>query len=572
MVSKPQLSLFSFFQVLMLTACFTCSLPALAEDSKDSQANAADLTTSFDDRQSKAFVLVMNGKTEDGKKIVEAALKEEKDPSKRMSLIYMLAAVESMGEEHSAAINHLEQVLKSQKPPQNSDEHLQKALLLKRIGDCYWAQRSAKPALNNYLSALAECMFLPKDNPLISGLLESIVGTYVYDKDYDNGETYVKRLLEETNQRAVSGRLEDVAALFWARVQALNIYRHLGKETERQQIWQSSTALLDSLLALRAKWEAANQLPELETIKKDFEERSIAQFRPQTPAEYLWLANEFKFRSLPLIQWPATGPKARASILCIHGLGLENRSFTSFGKEMASRGYSVYALDVRGFGSWQTAQGQEDVQFSESIKDIGAMLNLIKQRENGVPVFLLGESMGGAIALRAAAEYGDALSGVISSVPSAERFQQRRMTMTVAFHLLQGGKNKPFKVGDIVTDQATKNVDLAERWKADYKAKMDMSPKELIKFAVFMRTTKKECEKIKSPVFVVQGLKDRLVKPHGTFELFDAIEAEDKNLLILGTSEHLIFETFTPSKLLLDALTTWMDEHNVVNKTNAAKN
>ena len=136
------------------------------------------------------------------------------------------------------------------------------------------------------------------------------------------------------------------------------------------------------------------------------------------------------------------------------------------------------------------------------------------------------------------------------------------MGLTVAFHLLQG-KNKPFRVGDMVTDQATKNEALAERWKSDSKAKMDMSPKELIKFAVFMRTTKGECEKITCPVFVVQGLKDRLVKPQGSYDLFEAVKGEDKNLLLLGTAEHLIFETFTPSKLLLDALCTWMDEHAV---------
>lgn len=94
-----------------------------------------------------------------------------------------------------------------------------------------------------------------------------------------------------------------------------------------------------------------------------------------------------------------------------------------------------------------------------------------------------------------------------------------------------------------------------------------MSPKELIKFAVFMRTTKKECENIKIPAFLVQGLKDRLVKPNGTYDLFDAIQADDKDMFILGTSEHLIFELYKPYKLLLDALTTWLDEHTIAKPT-----
>lgn len=559
----------SLLLLVAFAASFAPQSPAISSEQISQNlaaipAPSEALSSSFDDVQSKAFYLVMNGKTDDALKTLRDAIKQTKDTEKLGNLNYMLAAVEVMDEDFGDAVGHLKGVLKSQPAAKTETEHLNRALILKRIGDCYWGQRNTKQALGNYQNALSECSSLPKDNVLIAPLLEAITGTYVYDKDYTEAEKYAKQLLVETEERAKSGRLEDFSANFWARIQALNIYRHLGKEDERKKLWQSSVGILDKLLEIRAKLDASQELPELESIKSEFEERYIAQFHPATPAEYLWLAEEFKVRTMPLIQWPSVGQKAKAAILCIHGLGLENRAFTPFGREMSSRGYSVYALDVRGFGSWQTAQGQEDVQFSESIKDIGSMVNLIKQREPGIPVFVLGESMGGAIALRGAAAYSDQIAGVISSVPSAEIFQQRRMTMTVAFHLLQGGSNKPFRVGDIVTDQATKNVDLAERWRTDMKAKMDMTPKELIKFAVFMRTTKGECEKIKTPVFMIQGLKDRLVKPEGTFQLFDAVQFVDKNLLILGTSEHLIFETFTPSKLLLDALTTWIDEHSSI--------
>jgi alpha-beta hydrolase superfamily lysophospholipase len=479
----------------------------------------------------------------------------------------MLAATESMCEDFSSAESHLQQLIDSSSKAKTAEEHMDSVLMRKRLGDCYWSERKSKQALSEYSAALVECATLPPGNPVTPSLLEAIAGTYEFMKDYQSAEKYAQQLLQIEQERAKSGQLEDLAALFWARIKALDVYRNLGKETERQQLWKDSSGLFDQLLSMRAKLDAANQLPELEAMQKEFEERYIAQYHPKTPGEYLWLASEFKMRTLPLIQWPAAnGARAKCAILCIHGLGLDNRSFTDFGREMATRGYSVYALDVRGFGAWQSSQGQEDVHFQETIKDIGSVTAFIKQREN-LPVFLLGESMGGAIALRGAAQYNDTLSGVISSVPSAERFQSRRMSLTVAKHILHGGANKPFRVGDIVTDQATKSVDLRERWSNDVKAKMDMSPKELIKFAVFMRTTKKECENIKIPAFLVQGLKDRLVKPNGTYDLFDAIQADDKDMFILGTSEHLIFELYKPYKLLLDALTTWLDEHTIAKPT-----
>jgi hypothetical protein len=177
--------------------------------------------------------------------------------------------------------------------------------------------------------------------------------------------------------------------------------------------------------------------------------------------------------------------------------------------------------------------------------------------------------MGGAIALRAAARYSKNLHGVISSVPSAERFQARKMGLTVAVHFLKN-PNKPFKIGDMVVEHASALPQVREAWHDDLKAKMEMSPKELMRFAVFMRETKLMCNKLNTlPVFFVQGLKDKLVKPKGTYELFEAVSSQDKNLFIIGNEEHLIFETFKQSNMLIDSITSWMDKHSQTKQADA---
>lgn len=566
-MARAQQNLLSLSLVMLTLGASGMVSPAVAEGvalkpaafEAGAASNQAD--GSFDDVQSKAFIMVMSGNLQDSRKLVEGAIKEEKgNARRRTNLYYLLSAIEFMDEEYKKAISHLDIVREAMPAPVTQADHLNHILLLKRLGDCYYAERDTEPALAQYRTALLECSALPPDNRVAPGLLESITGTLVFEKKYAEAQSSCKQLLDLTTKLAKPDQIEDVAALFWARIQMLIIYRNLGSEKERQKLLSESIPMLDQVLQLRAQIDAADKLPDLEKLKTEFEQRYIKAYHPTNPGEYLWLASEFKMRTLPLIQWPSkTGP-AKAAILCIHGLGLENRAFTAFGREMAGRGYSVYALDVRGFGSWQTSQGHEDVQFNETLRDIGTVLRLIKEREHGLPVFLLGESMGGAIALRGAAQQGDLIAGCISSVPSAERFQQKRMTLSVAYHLLQGA-NKPFRVGDMVTNQATKNENLAEMWKNDSKAKMDMSPKELIKFAIFMRSTKGECEKISTPVFIIQGLGDHLVKPEGTYQLFDAVKASDKDFFLIGNAEHLIFETFKPSKILMDALCTWIDEH-----------
>ncbi len=520
----------------------------------------ATLPQATNDVEARIVQLLLDGKSvEPAKKQLQEELKSETNSARKARSSYLLSAVERIEENYESAIKHLHEAVSSTADPKTQEDYLQRALLQKRIGDCYYNLRDLKSALSNYQAALSISSKLPKDSPLQSILLESIMGALVREKRYAEAEPFGKQLVDLTKSQATSGRFDDLGALFWADIQLLGIYRNLGKDTERLQMRDSVARLLDQLINIRLELEKSGQLPQLEELQKAFQDDYINKFKPRTVADYLWLSTEFKLRTLPVIGWKPQSKTPKAVILCVHGLGLENRAFTFFGRSMADRGVFVYAMDVRGFGSWLTTPGQEDVNFSETISDIGGIIGLLKERHPDSPIFLLGESMGGAIALRAAARYDGTLAGVVSSVPSAELFQGKRMALTVTAHFLQG-PNRPFKIGQIVTERATSSPDFKRVWEADSKAKMEMSPKELAKFAVFMRLTRRECDSIKTtPVFFVQGLKDRLVKPQGTFDLFDSVAVEDKNLFIVGSAEHLIFETEHQSTLVLDTLSTWLD-------------
>lgn len=71
---------------------------------------------------------------------------------------------------------------------------------------------------------------------------------------------------------------------------------------------------------------------------------------------------------------------------------------------------------------------------------------------------------------------------------------------------------------------------------------MDLSPSELIQFQSFMNENHDAVKNITDdPVLFVQGTKDRLVKPEGTWELFNELTTPDRYFFAVP-SEHLIFE------------------------------
>lgn len=264
----------------------------------------------------------------------------------------------------------------------------------------------------------------------------------------------------------------------------------------------------------------------------------------------------------PCLSWVDPNVKPWAAMLCIHGLGLANDAYTGFGKHMASLGVATYAIDVRGFGSWMRAEGHQQVDFKACLQDVQGALKAIRRANPGLPVFLLGESMGGAIALQATALYPDLIDGLISAVPAGERFKQTRTDLKVALQILTSGPNKEFPIGKDIVNQATNKPDLAERWENDPLDRMDLSPKELVQFQDFMNQNHDKAKLITAkPVLMFQGSQDKLVKPEGTIELFNEIATSDKDLVILGDAEHLIFEKNQFDTAIVDGVAAWLYRH-----------
>jgi len=102
---------------------------------------------------------------------------------------------------------------------------------------------------------------------------------------------------------------------------------------------------------------------------------------------------------LPLRAWLPEGPP-RAVLLCLHGFNDSRNFMIEPAPALNAAGLAVYAYDQRGFGGapnrgvWPGAETLAD--------DALAAAALLRARHPGLPLFLLGESMGGAVLLLAA--------------------------------------------------------------------------------------------------------------------------------------------------------------------------
>jgi len=101
---------------------------------------------------------------------------------------------------------------------------------------------------------------------------------------------------------------------------------------------------------------------------------------------------------LPVARW---GPRdaCNAVILALHGLNDYRNAFVTTAEYLNRQGVTVYAYDQRGFGG---TEGFGYWHGSERLtSDLRAMASLLRARHPDCPLYVLGESMGGAVALSA---------------------------------------------------------------------------------------------------------------------------------------------------------------------------
>lgn len=135
----------------------------------------------------------------------------------------------------------------------------------------------------------------------------------------------------------------------------------------------------------------------------------------------MWLQTTDGF-SLFVYQWRPTAESApRAVVQLLHGASEHARRYERLAHALTAAGYLVYAHDQRGHG--QTAGSLERLGNANAdgwhwlVQDARRVSELIRRLHPDLPLFLLGHSMGAALAQRYLQQWSADLHGVILSGP-----------------------------------------------------------------------------------------------------------------------------------------------------------
>lgn len=122
---------------------------------------------------------------------------------------------------------------------------------------------------------------------------------------------------------------------------------------------------------------------------------------------------------------PDAGRRPDAVLLIQHGLAEHGGRYRRLGVELSEAGLAVFAHDHRGHGS-TTAVDAPLRRFAtrggvaKVLRDTHAVRHHAEAEHPGVPVVMLGHSMGALVALNYARRFGDGLSGLLAWNAGAE--------------------------------------------------------------------------------------------------------------------------------------------------------
>jgi acylglycerol lipase len=262
--------------------------------------------------------------------------------------------------------------------------------------------------------------------------------------------------------------------------------------------------------------------------------------------------------ALPLAVWPAAKGAPKAVILGLHGFGDYRNAFEEPAEIWAQDGITTYAYDQRGFGQSPTRgrwPGTDTL-----VDDALAVAALLRAQYPGVPFYVAGESMGGAVAL-VAADRGMECDGLILISPALRsRASLGPIASGVAAalaHLIPWLPAGPTSIDF----QATDNPKTIEKIRKD--PLMVRQPRFDLGYGLLdlMDAARAAAAHLHVPYLMLHGLGDRIV-PTGPVRaaISEMPRREDSRLAFYTDGYHMLLRDKEGPKVAAD-VAAWIADH-----------
>lgn len=262
---------------------------------------------------------------------------------------------------------------------------------------------------------------------------------------------------------------------------------------------------------------------------------------------------------LPLRAWLPKDSPAKAAIVALHGFNDYSNFFSSPGNYLSRHGIACYAYDQRGFGK---APGRGLWSGIEAYaNDLTCFVNEIRKRHPGVPLYVLGESMGGAVTIVALTGSNPPnIDGVILVAPAVWGRETmpwyQRWLLAVTSHTVPWmeltGKGLHISPSD--------NIEMLRALGRDPHVIKGTRIDAVYGLSNLMDEALSRAEKLQLPTLVQYGEHDQIIPKEPLFLMLEKMPATARKAFYVH-GYHMLLRDLQGEKPLAD-IAAWINDHN----------
>jgi len=255
--------------------------------------------------------------------------------------------------------------------------------------------------------------------------------------------------------------------------------------------------------------------------------------------------------------WPAAGAP-RGLLINLHGLGDHSGLYPTVSGHFTARGFAVHAFDLRGNGRSPGRRGHVGA-WREYREDLRCFVRAIRAETPGLPLFILGHSLGGLVVLDYALHYAEGIRGVLASAPPLGRLGVPAPLLLLGRFASRVWPSFSLETGMDLSGLA-RDPAIAAEVLADPLFHRCGSARLSTEVAATFARVQAGAARFPLPLLLLHGSADRMVPPDGSREFVARARGRDVRLIEYGGAYHALFADQGRERVLAD-VEEWILAH-----------
>ncbi|MDJ0708540.1 MAG: alpha/beta hydrolase [Leptolyngbyaceae cyanobacterium MO_188.B28] len=248
----------------------------------------------------------------------------------------------------------------------------------------------------------------------------------------------------------------------------------------------------------------------------------------------------------------------RAILIIVHGLGGHSGLFNNLVDCLVPQGFEIYGFDLRGHGRSPGQRGHLNA-WAEFREDLRRFIHWVDAHTPSLPCFLLGHSLGGAIALDYSLHFPNGLQGVIATAPAVGKVGVSPIRMVIGRILSCLWPSFSLDTG-IAQGACSRDPAVVEAYAQDPLRHTKGSARLVTEFLTTTAWIQSHIANLQTPVLILHGGADQVTSSEGSCAFFQQITLSDKERREYPESYHELHNDLNHQEVLAD-LSNWLERH-----------